>query len=131
MSNTIFFVVIRVAPGIVDGNWEWECIDKQKVLYMKKYLLVVLAVVFVYDMACAGYTYSETETITTYERVSVDASCGCGKRFVSSRDVKPCANKTGPVRVKTHTEIIDHYQVYQPVTFYQPVGSQIRRRIVK
>ncbi len=98
---------------------------------MKKYLLAMFGVLFVCGVACAGYTYTETETITTYERFGADVGCGCDKRFVSSRDVKPCAKKAQPVRVKTYTEVIDHYQVYQPVTVYKPMGTEIQRRIVK
>lgn len=100
---------------------------------MKKYLLAMFGVLFVCGVARAGYTYTETETITTYERFGADVGCGCGcdKRFVSSRDVKPCAKKAQPVRVKTYTEVIDHYQVYQPVTIYKPMGTEIQRRIVK
>ncbi len=105
---------------------------------MKKYLLGVLGMFMVCSVACAGYSYTETETVTTWERVdySVGTGCGCAcdKRFGSSRDVKPCARRAvvaAPVRVKTHTEIIDHYQVYQPVTVYKPMGTEIQRRIVK
>ncbi|MBO5947105.1 MAG: hypothetical protein J6Q44_03105 [Alphaproteobacteria bacterium] len=99
---------------------------------MKKTLLVALGALFVCGAAMA-YTYTETETITTYERFGVETKCGqgCEKRFVSSRDVKPCASRAQPVRVKTHTEVIDHYQVYQPVTIYKPMGTEIQRRIVK
>ena len=98
---------------------------------MKKYLLGIFSALIVSGVACAGYTYTETETITTYERVGVNPGCGCNKRCVSSRSVKPCEKRAQPVRVKTHTEVIDHYQVYQPVTVYKPVGTEIQRRIVK
>ena len=100
-------------------------------------------ILFAAVMACvcggavaSGYTYTETETITTWESVNYAAPCdgGCNRRYVSSRDVRPCAVRhatTGqPVRVKTHTEVIDHYQVYQPVTVYKPMGTEIQRRIV-
>lgn len=108
------------------------CIGKKGV-EMKKTLLVALGALFVCGVAFAGYTYTETETITTYERFGAEIKCGqgCAKRFVSSRDVKPCAKKAQPLRVKTHTEIIDHYQVYQPVVVYKPMGTEIQRRIVK
>ena len=59
--------------------------------------------------------------------------CGaCGSRVASSVDVaRPCPRAAAnPVRVKTHTEVIDHYQVYQPVTVYQPVGEYAERRVV-
>lgn len=99
---------------------------------MKKSLLVALGALFICASAMA-YTYTETETITTYERFGVETQCGhgCTKRFVSSRDVKPCAKKAQPVRVKTHTEVIDHYQVYQPVTVYKPMGTEVHRRVIK
>lgn len=119
--------------GIVFGeNGVWECLYKDKGIVMKKCLFGLLGALFVCGVACAGYTYTETETITTYERVGIGGPCGgCEKRFVSSRDVKPCVKKAQPVRVKTHTEIIDHYQVYQPVVVYKPMGTEIQRRIVK
>ena len=44
----------------------------------------------------------------------------------------PCARNCGtPISVKTHTEVIDHYQMYQPVTVYQPAGTYAQRRIVQ
>ncbi|MBQ0013297.1 MAG: hypothetical protein KBS86_01855 [Proteobacteria bacterium] len=46
---------------------------------------------------------------------------------------KPCpckkARPAKPVRVKTYTEVIDHYQLYQPVVVYQPAGTYSERRI--
>ncbi|MBR5153172.1 MAG: hypothetical protein IKW57_00020 [Alphaproteobacteria bacterium] len=108
---------------------------------MKKNCLVTLVGLMLAGNAVASdFTYTETETVTTYERVNYDVSCGngCNQRFVSSRDVvkpiaRPCAERQvagRPVRVKTHTEVIDHYQVYQPVTVYQPMGTEIQRRVV-
>jgi len=44
----------------------------------------------------------------------------------------PCQKNCGtPVRVKTHTEVIEHYQVYQPVLIYKPVGTMTESRIVR
>lgn len=44
----------------------------------------------------------------------------------------PCGGACGaPIRVKVGTEVIDHYQVYQPVTVYQPAGMYSERRIVQ
>lgn len=54
----------------------------------------------------------------------------CQQRAASSIDVRPCPRAAAPVRVKTHTEVIDHYQVYQPVTIYQPAGTYSERRII-
>ena len=107
---------------------------------MKKLCLVALMCGMVVSGATASdYRYSETETVTTWESVNYNSGCGCGceKRFGSSRDVvkpvtRPCARYAGqPVRVKTHTEVIDHYQVYQPVTVYKPMGTEIQRRIIR
>jgi hypothetical protein len=97
---------------------------------MKKCLIVGLCAAMVLGPASAAVKYTETETVVTVERVSVNRGC-CAKRFASSIDVRPCARKAAkPVRVKTHTEVIDHYQVYQPVTVYQPMGTQIERRVL-
>lgn len=99
---------------------------------MKKICGVFCALTLMAGGAMASdYKYTETETITTWERVNV----GCdAPRFVSSRDVRavrPCDKHVdAPVRVKTHTEVIEHYQVYQPVTVYRPMGTEIRRHVV-
>ena len=101
---------------------------------MKKYLFFVFGTLFAIGTASADFAYTETETITTFERIDIETPCGCKKRFVSSHDVKPCAKHptmAKPIRVKTHTEVIDHYQVYQPVTMYKPMGTEIQRRIIK
>lgn len=100
---------------------------------MKKTIISALVAAFVCGGAYAsdGGLYSDTETFstrTTYntntytvrERpAQVQSSCGCQSCG--------CA---APVRVKTHTEVIDHYQVYKPVTVYQPAGTYTQRRIV-
>ncbi|MCL1892119.1 MAG: hypothetical protein FWF97_02385 [Alphaproteobacteria bacterium] len=44
----------------------------------------------------------------------------------------PCKKNCGQqVRVKTHTEITEHYQVYQPVLIYEPRGTMTETRIVR
>ena len=104
---------------------------------MKKILLGMCFVMAVFaNVAASDYIYTETESVTTWERADY-VSDNCGQRFYSSRDVRPIARPcevrpvaAEPVRVKTHTEVIDHYQVYQPVTVYKPMGTQIQRRIV-
>lgn len=94
-----------------------------KVCIMKKILFGTLACVFVCDMANAGVKYTETETVTTIERFYTTP-----RRGVRAR---PCVRKVAePVRVKSHTEVIEYYNVYQPVTIYQPVGTEIKRHIV-
>lgn len=55
------------------------------------------------------------------------------RRVVVGRRPCPC-NRTAvggaPVAVKTHTEVIEHYQVYQPVVEYVPAGTYTRRHVV-
>lgn len=117
---------------------------------MKKTILTsVLAGMF---CVCAnasdgGIYYTETETFTNhvvseptqvvyYEAPRATAPavrpCPCKARAASSMDVaRPCPHSGGnPVRVKSYSEVIDHYQVYQPVVVYQPAGEQVERRIV-
>lgn len=92
---------------------------------MKTILFAVLSVMTVFGAAVAG-KYTETETITTVEVWTIE---NVPHGYVVPR--KKCENKSAqPVRVKTHTEVIDHYQVYQPVTIYKPVGTQVQRRVV-
>ena len=103
-------------------------------------------------MASDNGAYTETtETYTEYVEFSIDASVErpvaapayttvrevratpCSARRVrSSMDVRPCdvrrVEYSAPVRVKTHTEVIDHYQLYQPVTQYVPAGVYSVRR---
>ncbi len=92
---------------------------------MKTILFAVLSVMTVFGAAVAG-KYTETETITTVEVWTIE---NVPHGYVVPR--KKCENKSAqPVRVKTHTEVIDHYQVYQPVTIYKPVGTQVQRRVI-
>lgn len=120
--------------------------DEKKVLYfnqkgkhMTRFAIIgALCAFFATSANASDYTYTETETVTTYERADYIApSANCGNHYRSSRDVRPasrpCATDAAtaqPVRVKTHSEVIDYYQVYQPVTVYKPMGTQIQRRIV-
>ena len=104
---------------------------------MKKILCLFLMSVFACATTFADVVYSETEVVSTWENVDVVIEESMHpQRFYSSRDVvrsnfRPCTHNTAePVRVKTHTEVIDHYQVYQPVTVYKPMGTQIERRVV-
>lgn len=104
---------------------------------MKKILFSILVFVSVVGAGFADVRYTESEVVTTWENVDVIVEAPVQpQRFYSSRDVvraKPhsCAHRAGqPVRVKMYTEVIDHYQVYQPVTVYKPMGTQIQRRVV-
>ena len=102
---------------------------------MKNILLAGFLLATFNGMAgAASFSYTETETVTTYEEINITipANQKCGMRYSSCYQVRPCAKKSTaePVRVKTHTEVIDYYQVYQPVTVYKSMGTQIERRVV-
>ena len=99
---------------------------------MKKILFASFTAMIMATTVMADGVVTETETVTTVEVVEYNY---IAPRYVSSAQVvpykRPCAkNNAAPVRVKTHTEVIDHYQLYQPVTIYKPMGSEIKRRIV-
>ncbi len=115
---------------------------------MKIAFLSILAAVTLAGAANASdIGYTETETYTNREVINVETitftdgtykapcahKCGCAHK--SSLDVaraRPCAKapKLEPVRVKTHTEVIDHYTVYEPVVTYRAAGTYAHRRIV-
>lgn len=100
-----------------------------------------------------GYSYTETETFDTYETIKIDTVTYVDTvypepvrvvakpmpcRAASSMDVartmrdchKPTKRELAPVRVKTYSEVIDHYQVYQPVVTYKPAGEYTTRRYI-
>ena len=84
---------------------------------MKKIFFCLLSGILVVQGSYAGVKYTETEQVTIVEKIYVAPTA---RRVVP----RPCAKKVAkPVRVKTHTEIIDHYQVYQTVTVYKPMGA--------
>lgn len=123
---------------------------------MKKIILFGIFVMLTAGAAMASDgVYWETETLNTYETFNIDTityyddayietprpivaaraprTQNC-ERVASSIDVRPCTARTNapaPVRVKTHTEVIDHYQVYQPVVQYIPAGTYSERRIIE
>ena len=98
--------------------------------------------------------YVEQETVKTCEKISIntvkyydDAYIAPAPkpiiakpvpcRYATSLEVarkcdcaKPAPKKMAPVRVKTYTEVIDHYQVYQPVVTYNPAGTYATRRFI-
>ena len=89
------------------------------------------------------YTVRESlraETVSYYDdayiapqRVAIKQAKKCAP-VASSINVRPCdvrsAHAVGtPIRVKTYSEVIDHYQVYQPVVQYVPAGTYSQRRI--
>lgn len=90
--------------------------------------------------------YTETETYTNHEVISIETitysdnayvaprakPCGCAVK--SSIDLTrpcPCTEKRlAPINVKTHTEVIDHYAVIEPVVNYRVAGTYAQRRVV-
>ena len=99
---------------------------------MKKTLLAGVVASLVSGAAMADCKYTETEVVTVVEQVEIVKT---NHRF--NRPIKkfrPCPKKqqkmAEPIRLKTHTEVIEHYQVLQPVTVYKPVGTEVKRYIV-
>ena len=98
---------------------------------MKKMFFVVLSGILMFDAAIAGVSYTQTDQVVVTEQITVVENTYSAPRVHNVVVRRPYMGRVAePVRVKTHTEIIDHYQVYQPVTVYQPVGAQIQRRVV-
>jgi hypothetical protein len=110
---------------------------------MKKFILFGIVAAFVSSVADAR-TYTETETRTVWESYTYTAPSSTRRSVVRPITQKPivksrpvarratCTKQCGePVRVKTHTEVIDHYQIYQPVTQYVPAGTYATRRIIE
>ena len=104
---------------------------------MKKTLLSSLLAMVVSTVAIAsdGGIYQETETMTTRVRynttvatVPVRSECGYVANVKCARPA-PRPVSAAPVRVKTHTEVIDHYQLYRPVVNYVPAGTYSERRV--
>ena len=99
---------------------------------MKKILFASFTAMIMATSSMADGIVTETETVTTVEVLEYSYEM---PRYVTSAQVvphkRPCAKTVAPVRVKTHTEVIDHYQLYQPVTVYKPVGRVSARRIIR
>lgn len=112
---------------------------------MKKIILSSLFAGLVCFSAVAGgghviysdeYTITTTTVATNYNAAPVIQTRPVAPaRVVYARPratARPCAHRSGnPVSVKTATEVIDHYQVYQPVTVYEPAGTYSTRRIIE
>jgi hypothetical protein len=98
---------------------------------MKKTILTSLfaAMVTVAANASDGGLFSETETYTN--RVRYNTTEYAAPVVQRTAPVATCNSCAQPVRVKTHTEVIDHYQVYRPVTVYEPAGTYAERRVVR
>jgi len=106
---------------------------------MKKIILTSLIAGFAAVSAYASDGGLYRETYTTTNRVSAQYDTDTyyaapqyayAQQQYAPAAQRPCAQAADPIAVKTHTEVIDHYQVYQPVTVYQPAGTFAQRRIV-
>lgn len=99
---------------------------------MKKSLVVGVVAALFSGVAMADYSYTETETVVIVESFDFAKTNACLKRPV--KKYLPCASKhqklAEPVKLKTHTEVVEHYQVLQPVTVYKPVGTEVKRYVV-
>lgn len=102
---------------------------------MKKTILTGLFGAFVATCAFAsdGGVYSETETYTNRVRYNTNTvtSAEPARETVAYTYANTCNSCAQPVRVKTHTEVVDHYQVYRPVTVYEPAGVYSERRVIR
>ncbi len=96
---------------------------------MKKVILTGLFATLVGGAAFAS-DYTETYTSSKYVRANANTVYYVEAQRPASA-ARPCARKAAaPVAVKTHSEVINHYAVYQPVTVYQPVGTYSERVVV-
>ncbi|MBP5485973.1 MAG: hypothetical protein J6Y07_04700 [Alphaproteobacteria bacterium] len=98
---------------------------------MKKTILTGLfgAMIATSAVASDGGIYSETETYTNHVRYNTNTvTYAEPARATVAYTCNSCAQ---PVRVKTYTEVVDHYQVYRPVTVYEPAGVYSERRVIR
>ncbi|MDR2413188.1 MAG: hypothetical protein LBD50_03175 [Rickettsiales bacterium] len=100
---------------------------------MKKIILSGLFAGFVFAAANASDTgglYKEQSVSTTRISARYDTVYYAGDAYSAPKP--KCARAAdAPIRVKTHTEVIDHYQVYRPVIIYAPAGKYSERRVIK
>lgn len=114
---------------------------------MKK---LFLGFIFAGAICSNAFAYQETETYTVREKLTIDTVSYTNRAYVAPkkahykndchrvassievpRNSCGCQMAAKPVKVKTYTEVINHYQVYKPVTKYVPAGTFSTRRIVK
>lgn len=100
---------------------------------MKKTLLFGMLVCLASaGAAVADCKYTETENVVVIEQIDVVVNENRFNRPVKKYRpaVKRHQKATEPVKLKTHTEVIEHYQILQPVTVYKPVGTEVKRYVV-
>ena len=99
---------------------------------MKKVLISTLLIA---GFAASAHAYAydggmigERERVVRYGNTCGKTCAKTCNRNCGAPRVSNCA--PAPVRVKTHTEVVDYYQLYQPVTVYQPAGVVAERRVI-
>lgn len=110
---------------------------------MKKVVFASILAIATFAGANAsdGGVYMETSNVYSgtaqYQRATVtetvSAPRATARRVVVGHRPCGCARQVAapaPVAVKTYSEVIDHYQVYQPVVEYIPAGTYTTRRVV-
>ncbi len=100
--------------------------------------------------SATAFGYQQTETHTVREKLTIDTvsysngsyitpkkelykgkDCRSASSIDVSRNICGCQVTAKPIKVKTYTEVIDHYQLYKPVITYKPAGTYKVRRIIK
>ncbi len=88
--------------------------------------------------ASDGGMVTETYTSSEYVRANSDTiyyaeqvKPAPARAYTTKHKCARPATMAAPVAVKTHTEVINHYTVYQPVTKYVPVGTVSTREVVE
>lgn len=109
-----------------------------------------LSFIFAGALCSNAFAYQETETYTVREKLTINTVSYTNRAYVAPKAVNykkdcrraassievarnhcGCKKCAKPIKVKTYTEVIDHYQVYKPVTKYVPAGTISTHRIVK
>ena len=131
MKKQILFGILAAAiatPAMADGFVVTETVNT----YDK---LTIDTVRVVNDAYVAPKFARATNPIPCRAASSLDLAHGrCAKCNNScGKCDKGCAKSAHlqPVRVKTYTEVIDHYQIYEPVVTYKPAGTYSTRRYIQ
>lgn len=108
------------------------CYVKNTGVKMRKYLFAGVCACFVSGVAVADCKYMETENVTVIEEFDfVQTNHKFNRPIKKYRPVVKKQQKLAePVKLKTHTEVVEYYQVLQPVTVYKPIGTEVKRYVV-
>ncbi len=114
---------------------------------MKK---LFLSFIFTSVLYANAFAYQNVENYTVQENLTIDTITYYNNSYIEPRNIRyknDCNqfkssidlsrrnncydNCNKPIKVKTYTEVIDHYQIYKPVTTYVPAGTFSTRRVIK